>query len=325
MTLKPGSANKPFFGVVPEVVRDDGSRANVNEGGYLIIDKPWPGMIRGTYGDPEHKRVKEVYFDRFPGKYFSGDGASVDEDGDFWIMGRIDDVVNVSGHRLGTAEIESALVSHEAVVEAAAVGYPCVYAVAPGTGKTCIGNLAITSGRLGKTFDILPTTLVTSGTLVTQFAIARSGSMATQQQPIADERSVEDIIWHVGTTLPLRYRVRLVSRLSELQKVVQEEEFGSHGISVRSLQHFVELLEAYPRLRCPALSLTPDRNIYASWKSGSDRVFSIHFLPDGEVRFVIFRPNDKHPRRTIRLSGTATVDVIMSIAEPHGVLDWASE
>lgn len=124
MTLKPGSANRPFPGVVPQIVKQDGTRADVNEGGYLVIDKPWPGMIRGTYGDPEHKRVKEVYFERFPGKYFSGDGASVDEDGDFWLMGRIDDVVNVSGHRLGTAEIESALVSHGAVAEAAAVGYP---------------------------------------------------------------------------------------------------------------------------------------------------------------------------------------------------------
>ncbi|MHB1390779.1 MAG: acetate--CoA ligase [Thermoleophilia bacterium] len=124
MTLKPGSACRPFPGVSPQVLRQDGTPAQPNEGGYLVIDKPWPGMIRGTYGDPEHKRVKEVYFDRFPGKYFSGDGAAVDSDGDFWIKGRIDDVVNVSGHRLGTAEIESALVSHEAVAEAAAVGFP---------------------------------------------------------------------------------------------------------------------------------------------------------------------------------------------------------
>jgi acetyl-CoA synthetase len=124
MTLKPGSANKPFFGVAPQIVREDGSPAGVNEGGYLVIDRPWPGMIRGTYGDPEHKRVKEVYFDRFPGKYFSGDGASYDEDGDYWLMGRIDDVVKVSGHRLGTAEIESALVSHPDVAEAAVVGFP---------------------------------------------------------------------------------------------------------------------------------------------------------------------------------------------------------
>ncbi len=124
MTTKPGSANRPFPGVVPQVVRQDGTRAGVDEGGYLVIDKPWPGMIRGTYGDPEHKRVKEVYFERFPGKYFTGDGASVDPDGDYWLQGRIDDVVNVSGHRMGTAEIESALVSHEAVAEAAVVGYP---------------------------------------------------------------------------------------------------------------------------------------------------------------------------------------------------------
>ncbi|MCX8027501.1 MAG: acetate--CoA ligase [Thermodesulfovibrionales bacterium] len=124
MTLKPGSANRPFPGIVPVVLKEDGSKAGVNEGGYLVIEKPWPGILRGTYGDPENKRVKDVYFSRVPGKYFTGDGARIDEDGDFWLMGRIDDVINVSGHRLGTAEIESALVSHEAVAEAAVVGYP---------------------------------------------------------------------------------------------------------------------------------------------------------------------------------------------------------
>ncbi|MEW6713504.1 MAG: acetate--CoA ligase, partial [Nitrospirota bacterium] len=126
MTLKPGSANKPFPGVVPKIVKEDGSPAGVNEGGYLLIDKPWPGMIRGTYGDPEHKRMKEVYFDRFPGHYMTGDGARIDEDGDYWLMGRIDDVINISGHRLGTAEVESALVSHATVAEAAVVGFPHV-------------------------------------------------------------------------------------------------------------------------------------------------------------------------------------------------------
>ncbi len=123
-TLKPGSATKPFFGVSPKVLKADGTQAGTNEGGYLVIDKPWPGMLRGTYGDPENKRVKEVYYSRFPGYYMSGDGARVDEDGDFWLMGRIDDVLNVSGHRLGTAEIESALVSCDFVAEAAVVGYP---------------------------------------------------------------------------------------------------------------------------------------------------------------------------------------------------------
>ncbi|MDI6801208.1 MAG: acetate--CoA ligase [Thermodesulfovibrionales bacterium] len=124
MTLKPGSANRPFPGVVPSVLNEKGEKTGVNEGGYLVIEKPWPGMIRGTYGDIENKRFKEVYFSRFPGKYFTGDGARIDEGGDYWLMGRIDDVINVSGHRLGTAEVESALVSHEAVAEAAVVGYP---------------------------------------------------------------------------------------------------------------------------------------------------------------------------------------------------------
>jgi acetyl-CoA synthetase len=121
---KPGSATVPFFGVEPKVVKEDGSDADVNEGGYLVMERPWPGMLRGTWGDPEHKRMHEVYFERFPGRYFTGDGARMDEDGYYWLLGRVDDVINVSGHRLGTAEIESALVSHEAVAEAAVVGFP---------------------------------------------------------------------------------------------------------------------------------------------------------------------------------------------------------
>ena len=124
MTLKPGSATRPFPGVVPAVLNEKGAPAGPNEGGSLVILKPWPGMLRGTYGDPENKRVKEVYYSMYPGKYFTGDGARCDSDGDYWLMGRIDDVINISGHRLGTAEVESALVAHEAVAEAAVVGYP---------------------------------------------------------------------------------------------------------------------------------------------------------------------------------------------------------
>ena len=108
---KPGSCSLPFFGISAKVVREDGSEAGVNEGGLLVIDKPWPSMLRTVWGDDE--RFKKQYFERFPGKYFTGDGARRDEDGYFWVVGRIDDVVNVSGHRLGTAEIESALVSHQ--------------------------------------------------------------------------------------------------------------------------------------------------------------------------------------------------------------------
>jgi acetyl-CoA synthetase len=122
MPMKPGSAALPFFGVDPVVLRQDGSEAGVNEGGYLCIRKPWPSFMRTVYGDPD--RFKQQYFVQYPGFYFSGDGARRDEDGYFFLMGRVDDVINVSGHRMGTAEVESALVAHEAVAESAVVGFP---------------------------------------------------------------------------------------------------------------------------------------------------------------------------------------------------------
>lgn len=124
MTLKPGSANRPFPGVVADVFREDGKPASTDEGGYAVIKKAWPGMLRGLYNDPGKKRFREVYFSKFPGVYLTGDGAHVDKDGDYWFVGRIDDVINVSGHRIGTAEVESALVSHNTVAEAAVVGFP---------------------------------------------------------------------------------------------------------------------------------------------------------------------------------------------------------
>lgn len=122
MDLKPGSANKPFFGVKPKILKEDGSPCDTNEGGYLCIEQPWPSMMRTTWGD--HDRFIDTYFSRFPNLYFTGDGARIDEDGDYWLLGRIDDVVNISGHRIGTAEVESALVSHEKVSEAAVVPIP---------------------------------------------------------------------------------------------------------------------------------------------------------------------------------------------------------
>ncbi len=122
MPMKPGSAALPFFGIDPVVVREDGTEAEVNEGGYLCIRKPWPGFMRTVYGDPD--RMKAQYFVQYPGLYFTGDGARKDEDGYYFLMGRVDDVLNVSGHRLGTAEVESALVAHETVAEAAVVGFP---------------------------------------------------------------------------------------------------------------------------------------------------------------------------------------------------------
>ena len=121
-TTKPGSATKPFFGVDPVLVDGDNNILEGAADGNLCINRSWPGQMRTVYGD--HQRFIETYFTTFPGRYFSGDGARRDEDGYFWITGRVDDVLNVSGHRMGTAEIESALVAHPQVAESAVVGYP---------------------------------------------------------------------------------------------------------------------------------------------------------------------------------------------------------
>ena len=120
--LKPGSASKPFFGVKPAIVDNDGNLLEGAAEGNLVILDSWPGQMRTVYGD--HPRFKQTYFSNYEGMYFTGDGARRDEDGYYWITGRVDDVLNVSGHRMGTAEIESALVAHPAVAEAAVVGYP---------------------------------------------------------------------------------------------------------------------------------------------------------------------------------------------------------
>jgi acetyl-CoA synthetase len=119
---KPGTATLPFFGIIPEVVNDQGTPVPKNSGGKLVIRKPWPGMLRGVWGDPQ--RFFDTYWSEVPGSYFTGDGCRQDKDGYFWIVGRIDDVLNVAGHRIGTAEVESALVSNLKVAEAAVVGRP---------------------------------------------------------------------------------------------------------------------------------------------------------------------------------------------------------
>ena len=119
---KPGTATLPFFGVDAAIVDRDGKEMAANDGGLLVVRRPWPSMLRGIFNDPD--RYVRQYWSDVPGMYFTGDGARSDADGYFWIMGRVDDVINVSGHRLGTAEIESALVAHAAVAEAAVVGMP---------------------------------------------------------------------------------------------------------------------------------------------------------------------------------------------------------
>ncbi len=119
-TTKPGSATFPFPGIEADVVDGEGHSVPLGGGGYLVLKRPWPAMLRGIYGDPE--RYKETYWSRFPGMYFAGDGAKRDEGGYYWLLGRVDDVMNVSGHRISTIEVESALVDHKSVAEAAVVG-----------------------------------------------------------------------------------------------------------------------------------------------------------------------------------------------------------
>src|SRR5690606_27060471 len=120
--VTPGSATRPLFGVQPALVDNEGKLLDGACEGNLVILDSWPGQMRTLYGD--HERFEQAYFSTYPGKYFTGDGAKRDEDGYYWVTGRVDDVLNISGHRLGTAEIESCLVAHESVAEAAVVGYP---------------------------------------------------------------------------------------------------------------------------------------------------------------------------------------------------------
>jgi acetyl-CoA synthetase len=136
---KPGSATFPLPGVSAELIDDDGNRVEVG-GGYLTLTRPWPGMLRGIWGDPE--RFRETYWSRFEGRYFAGDGAKLDDDGYLWLLGRVDDVMNVSGHRISTTEVESALVAHPAVAEAAVVG-----ATDATTGQAIIAYVILRGGE----------------------------------------------------------------------------------------------------------------------------------------------------------------------------------
>jgi acetyl-CoA synthetase len=138
--LKPGSASRPLPAISATVLDTEGNAVPPGHGGYLVLDRPWPSMLRGIYKD--HDRYVETYWSRYPGKYFVGDGARVDEDGDFWLLGRVDDVMNVSGHRISTIEVESALVDHPAVAEAAVVG-----STDPTTGQAIVAYVTLREGE----------------------------------------------------------------------------------------------------------------------------------------------------------------------------------
>jgi acetyl-CoA synthetase len=141
-TLKPGSATKPFPGVDAAVYSEAGEEVGPGGGGYLVLKRPWPAMLRGIYGDDA--RYRETYWSKYPGVYFAGDGARIDEDGDFWLLGRVDDVMNVSGHRISTIEVESALVDHTKVAEAAVCGRND-----PLTGQAIVAYVTLKGGEEG--------------------------------------------------------------------------------------------------------------------------------------------------------------------------------
>jgi acetyl-CoA synthetase len=142
IATKPGSATRPLPGIAADVVDRDGNPVPANQGGYLVVRRPWPGMLRTIFRDPD--RYQQQYFSQLEGMYFTGDGARRDEDGYFWVMGRVDDVINVAGHRLGTMEIESALVSHPTVAEAAVVGRPDEL-----KGQAVVAFVTLEGGRKG--------------------------------------------------------------------------------------------------------------------------------------------------------------------------------
>jgi acetyl-CoA synthetase len=211
-TTKPGSAMLPLPGISAKVVDDGGKEVSPGSGGYLVIDKPWPSMLRGVWKEPE--RYKETYWSRFEGLYFAGDGAKIDEDEALWVLGRVDDVMNVSGHRISTTEVESALVSHEAIAEAAVVGAKDdltgqaivafvilrggVDAIQEGLEKTLRDHVAKEIGAIAKPKQIM---------VVNELPKTRSGKiMRRLLRDVAENRAVGD-----ATTLADPNVMKLIS------------------------------------------------------------------------------------------------------------------
>jgi hypothetical protein len=148
----------------------------------------------------------------------------------------------------------------------------------------------------------------------------------TQEDLLDNERELlPELILQLTSSLPVPYRISLANSLLTLFRDAKEEDPNSVGIAIGSLRYFYSFLQSNANLKCPTISLTPEYNIYATWRREKNRLFSVHFLPKGDARFVIFKPNNKHPERKIRISGTATTDVLKETVAPDGVWDWISE
>lgn len=141
----------------------------------------------------------------------------------------------------------------------------------------------------------------------------------------SEERQVQELIFQIRTSTSIPYRQSLANKLLTLFNDAKEEDPASLGIVVGSLRNFYNFLRSHTNLKCPIISLTPDNDIYASWKGEQNQVFSVHFLTNGDVHFVIFKPNYRHPERQIRISGTATTDTLMETVTPNGLWDWVAE
>lgn len=141
----------------------------------------------------------------------------------------------------------------------------------------------------------------------------------------SEEDQIQQLIYQIKTSPIILYRERIANRLVTLFNDAKEEDFASLGIAVGSLRNFNTFSQLHTNLKCPTISLTPENNIYASWRVDQKKVFSVLFLPNGDTRFVIFKPNDLHSERQIRISGTATTDILMDTVAPYGVWDWISE
>jgi acetyl-CoA synthetase len=206
-TGKPGSAMTALPGISAQVVNDDGEPVPNGSGGYLVLTEPWPAMLRTIWGDEQ--RYRDTYWSRFPGRYFAGDGAKLDDDGDIWLLGRVDDVMNVSGHRLSTTEIESALVSHPKVAEAAVVGAtdpmtgqaPCAFVIlreSAGDGGADIvadlrNHVAKEIGPIAKPRQIM---------VVAELPKTRSGKiMRRLLRDVAEKREIGDVTTLADSTV----------------------------------------------------------------------------------------------------------------------------
>ncbi|HEX6391863.1 MAG TPA: acetate--CoA ligase [Acidimicrobiales bacterium] len=224
---KPGAAMTPFPGVAADVVHEDGSPVKNGEGGYLVIKEPWPGMLRGIWGDEE--RYKATYWSRFPGMYFAGDGAKRDDDGDIWLLGRVDDVMNVSGHRISTTEVEHALVGHPRVAEAAVVG-----ANDPTTGQAIVAFVTVKGqaqdgGDGGEVFvaelrdhvakEIGPIAKPRQIMLTPELPKTRSGKiMRRLLRDVAEQRELGDVTTLLDPTVVTAIRERMTPGAEEAEQ-----------------------------------------------------------------------------------------------------------